>query len=58
MAALGHLDRARGTNLRDGYLEAWRRFIENKTEWDLEREDAAFEESFTSVLAAASALGR
>jgi hypothetical protein len=56
MAALGHLDRQRGTRVRDRYLEAWTRFVENKPHWDLRRDDAVFEESFATVVAVESAL--
>ena len=57
MAALGYLDRANGTSLREQYIPLWESFISNKPNWDLGRDDELFQLSMAAIQRAGEELG-
>ena len=57
MGALAYLDGANGTNVMESYIEPWRRFIENKPNWDLDGSVSRFAERLRSIDAIAEATG-
>jgi hypothetical protein len=49
MGALAYLDRLNGTANVARHMDAWSRFVENKTNWSLAGSIARFEESMTTL---------
>jgi hypothetical protein len=49
MAALAYLDRLNATENMPSYLDQWKRFVENKPEWNLDRSVTRFDEQIQSL---------
>lgn len=50
MGALAYLDATNGTNIMGRYVEQWKRFVENKPNWKLDRSVTRFAEQLQSIL--------
>jgi hypothetical protein len=57
MAALHYVDARNGTAYARGLLDGWRRFVANKSEWNLERSCTWFAQEMSRIDAAAARLG-
>jgi Family of unknown function (DUF6000) len=49
MGALSYLDRLNGTDIQSRHIAAWDKFVEHKSNWNLAKSTAMFEESIATL---------